>query len=192
MFCPHCGTQNNDSAMFCTGCGTSLQITRSAQPVQSVHPIVPPAFQTQQTNISAEAQQYAYANAQYQNLSEKDFYKAFASKSTNSWVITVIVICFLTAAISISQLVLANWFALIDMVLYLIFGILLIVNKKWYFALPVTIYSCIGTIITIAIAGTPTGFFALAAGIIATVKLKKINDAYKQYKDFGVIPQCAI
>lgn len=106
--------------------------------------------------------------------------------------IAIVVVCFFTATTSIPSLVFGNLLNILDIVFYLIFGILLLLRKKWYFSLPVTIYSGIGTIITLAMAGAAAGVLALIAGIISTIKLKKINAAYKQYKERGVLPQNVI
>ena len=125
-------------------------------------------------------------------LDEKAFYKKFASKNTNGWVIALVVVCFLTAAASIPSLVFGNVLSILDIAFYLVFGIFLLLQKKWYFSLPVTIYSGIGTIITLAMAGAATGVLALIAGIISTITLKQINAAYTQYKERGVLPQYVI
>ena len=40
MFCPNCGTQNNDGVKFCANCGTALTPdTPAAAPVQQYNPV---------------------------------------------------------------------------------------------------------------------------------------------------------
>lgn len=44
MFCPNCGTKNDDSARFCGSCGRSFQPTaQPAAPVQQAQPVQPAA-----------------------------------------------------------------------------------------------------------------------------------------------------
>lgn len=167
-----------------------------SQPTEYQSRIVPAPGQTNQTNSKAQIPPLNQGqipnlneNLLFQKMTEKDFYKKFASKNTNSWAVAIIVACFITAATSIPSLFLGNYLSLIDLVFYLVFGILLVLKKKWYLVLPVTICSGIGTIIAIASAGAATGIFALVAGIISTIKLKKINAAYKQYQKNDVLPQ---
>ena len=42
MFCPNCGTQNNDGVKFCANCGAALTPdTPAAAPVQQYNPVNP-------------------------------------------------------------------------------------------------------------------------------------------------------
>lgn len=159
---------------------------QNAQPQPSYPNYNSAAAQNAQPFAQNFQQNYTVPN--FSVLDEKSFYKQFASKSTKGWTTTLIVGCFLTVVSSILPLMSGNIFSILDIAFYLAFGILLIVQKKWYFALPVTIYSGIWTIVTVLMAGAATGILALIAGIASTIKLKKLNEAYKQYKTSGLFP----
>ncbi len=214
MYCSICGATIDNSAKFCTVCGTPIADSKTpnteftetevlSENYEETGRLDGNGFTPIHKNVvgdvsGVEKQSFAH-NFQTSNteptfpvLDEKAFYKQFASKNTNGWVIAIVVLCFFTAAISIPTLLFGNVFSILDIAFYLLFGILLLVQKKWYFSLPITIYSGIGTIITLAMAGAATGILALIAGIISTVKLKKINAAYKQYKEHGTLPQNVI
>lgn len=183
MYCSNCGAYTDDTSAFCTVCGARLM------PVQ-VKSDVPSNERQQTPYVQQTYQNCGNANMPFQKMTEKDFYKNFASKNTNGWVIFVIFSCFLTMAATAGSMIMnENFLSVIDILFYFVFGILLIVKKKWYFTLPVTIYSSIATIITLVLSGSVTGIFAIAAGAVSTVKLKKINDAYKQYTERGIFPQ---
>ena len=210
MNCSICGALADNNAKFCPVCGASLL---SAQQQNSELPKAetlydnyeetgrldannPPAAHENVLGGVRTAEQQPFVQNFQQNytvpnfsvLDEKSFYKQFASKNTKGWTTTLIVGCFLTVVSSILPLMSGNIFSILDIVFYLAFGILLIVQKKWYFALPVTIYSGIWTIVTVLMAGAATGILALIAGIASTIKLKKLNEAYKQYKTSGLFP----
>ena len=91
--------------------------------------------------------QQAAQNQVWGNMSEKDFYQRFASKGTKGWAVTMIVLCFLSAAVgaiqigvNIHELRLAMMFShtatllvmisVIEIVYYVIMGILLLAKKK--------------------------------------------------------------
>lgn len=214
MYCSTCGASVDNSADFCTTCGApmvSSKVPDAEIPETEflsdnyeetgrllengftpIHENAVGGVPISEQQPFVQNPQQSYASPSFPVLDEKVFYKQFASKNTNGWVIAIVVVCFFTAAISIPSLVFGNLLSILDIVFYLIFGILLLLRKKWYFSLPVTIYSGIGTIITLAMAGAATGVLALIAGIISTIKLKKINAAYKQYKERGVLPQNVI
>lgn len=214
MYCPTCGATVDNGAKFCTTCGAAIVSPQSenaefpetevlSDNYEETGKLEDNSFISTHENIFggvpisdqqpfAQNHQQSYTSPSPQVLDEKAFYKQFASKNTNGWVIAIIVVCFLTAATSIPSLVLGNLLSILDIAFYVVFGILLLLQKKWYLSLPVTIYSGIGTIITIATAGAATGIFALIAGIVSTMKLKKLNAAYKQYKERGVLPQNVI
>ena len=35
MFCPNCGTKNDDDALFCANCGTKLEVAAAPAPAVS-------------------------------------------------------------------------------------------------------------------------------------------------------------
>lgn len=212
MYCPNCGASVDQNTLYCMSCGfpivsgsqdTSSEFAETesfSEAYEETGKLDENGFTPIDANVVggvpfsdkqafAQMPQNSYTGPYFSALDEKSFYKQFASKKTNGWVVAIIAACFLTAAVSIPSLAFGNLLSILDVVFYLVFGILLLVKKKWYFSLPVTIYSGIGTMLMLVMSGTATGIFALIAGIISTIKLRKINAAYKQYKGCGVLPQ---
>ena len=81
-----------------------------------------------------------------------------------------------------------NIFALVDVVFYLVMGILLLKKKKWGIALATTIYGGVGVLLTLFTSGGVTGIVALICGIMATKELKKFAALYAAYQQTGVLP----
>ena len=152
--------------------------------------------------------QQAAQNQVWGNMPEKDFYQRFASKGTKGWAVTMIVLCFLSAAVgaiqigvNIHELRLAMMFShtatllvmisVIEIVYYVIMGILLLAKKKWFLTLIIAIVEVITRVALIIISETFTyqGVFFLIIAIICTTLLKKVNDAYKIYKNTGNVPE---
>lgn len=213
MYCLTCGATIEDGTSYCPVCGAQITATQKRNvsvpetealfeetgrldednftPIHDNVIGYVPIDNKQQEPLTQEfsqpVQQHCSNNSQF--LDEKAFYNQVAAKGTKGWVNVIMIACFVTAASSAGWLISGNTFSIVDLVFYIILGILLVLNKKWYFALIVTLYSAIGIIITVAMGGNYVGIFALVAGIISTIKLKKINDAYKQYQASGVLPQ---
>lgn len=77
----------------------------------------------------------------------------------------------------------------LDIAIFVPMGILLLTTKHWVFALIPTIYAAIGTIISLASSGTPSGIVALVVGVSATGALFNANKAFRQYRLDGTLPQ---
>ena len=139
---------------------------------------------------------------------EKEFYERFASKGTKGWAVTMIVLCFLSAAVGAIQiglnaheLRLAMMFSnaatllvmisVIEIVYYILMGILLLAKKKWFLTLIIAIVEVITRVAVIMISETFTyqGVFFLVVAIVCTIMLKKVNDAYKIYRNTGNVPE---
>lgn len=64
MFCPNCGTKNDDAALFCESCGTKLEDTPVTPVEPQETPVAPqsvpvtpqPQVNTQQAQFSAQPQ----------------------------------------------------------------------------------------------------------------------------------------
>lgn len=137
-----------------------------------------------QTNVNIQN------NIQGEKMSYDEFYEKFASKKAKNNAKTVGIICIITAVISLGILgATTNPLAVIDIVFYGVFAGLVLKKKKWVFTLPVCIYGGVFTIIGLAISGTPSGIFAFIISIIATISLKKVDDAYKKYLATNQLPQ---
>lgn len=147
-------------------------------------------------------------NQPWGKMLEKDFYQRFAAKSTKSWVIVMVVCCFLSAVVGIAQIVvnarelrLAMMFSnaatllitisVIEIVYYVAMGILLLAKKKWFFTLIIAVVEVITRVLILMITEifTYQGVFFLIIAIICTTSLKKVNDAYKIYKNTGNVPE---
>lgn len=213
MYCSTCGATIKENVSYCPVCGAQITATQKQNAsVPETEVLVEETGRLDEDNftpirdnvigyvpidnkqkvpfsqgLSQPVQQNFSNNSQV--IDEKTFYNQFAAKGTKGWVNALIVICFITGISSIGLLAMGNMLSIADMLVYLIFGILLTVQKRWYFPLVVTIYGGAFSLITIASSGSPVGIFAVVAGIISITKLKKLNEAYKQYQVSGVLPQ---
>ena len=152
--------------------------------------------------------QQAAQNQPWGIMPEKEFYQRFASKGTKGWAVAMIVLCFLSAAVGIIQislnaheLRLAMMFSraatllvmisVVEIVYYIIMGVLLLAKKKWFFTLIIAIVEVITRVAIIMISETFTyqGVFFLVVAIVCTIVLKKVNDAYRVYKNTGNVPE---
>ena len=173
MFCIKCGNVLDDDAKFCANCGT---LVGSAADGESAVPIVEPEPQ-------------AEPNMGFENLSLKEFYDRYASKNTRSWVTAMVVIAFLTAALSLILVVCGAYSYLIGVIFFMVMGALLLTKRHWGIALAITIYGGIGSLLSLAMDGTVGGVFALIAGVMSTIALKKLHKAYKEYQTNKTIPR---
>ncbi len=213
-FCRNCGKKLPESAP--NGQMNSNQTVNSANPnmhmggygqpnsnqtVNSTHPIY------------SNGQMNGYGQPSTQNqiwgkMREKEFYQRFASKSTKSLIIIVAVLSFLSAAVSgiellskAEQIRFAMMFsnevtfyvviAVIETIYFFIMGILILILQKWFLPLIVIIEGIMSTIfvtvITENFSGRGIAFIAFA--IACMIQLKKVNAAYKVYKNTGNIPE---
>jgi hypothetical protein len=196
MFCSNCGTPYDDEGTtvlqddFDDGT-TVLNPNDNFGDVNYYNP--PETYPQEPPKYYQPAQQPGQQNPFVcQNPVEKmtleQFFEKFASKKTKNWYKTIAIICIITAVLSLGLLGIGNYFSVIDVIFYLVFGILLFKKKNWILPLVVTCYGGLFTIIGIATTGTPSGIFACVLGIMATIGAKKVNDAYKTYTSTGQIP----
>jgi len=175
MHCTYCGKPLEPNARFCTGCGAAV-------PQQTTDKVYEqPTYQ----QPYAPAQPYVPVPA---NMSWKDFYNRFVTKK--GFVTWMAVICFFSSALSLVLFaLLEDPILFLDIAIFVPMGILLLTTKHWVFALIPTIYAAIGTIISLASSGTPSGIVALVVGVSATGALFNANKAFRQYKLDGTLPQ---
>lgn len=119
----------------------------------------------------------------------KDFYNAFVSKKSKSFITWMVVICFVTAALSaVLTFAFGGLMGLLDIGVYVVFGVLLLLTKHWLCALVPTLYSGFWTVLNLAGGGTPSGFVALVVGISCISVLLKADKAYKNYRNNHTLP----
>lgn len=169
MYCAKCGKQLVTDAKFCPHCGakTLQSMGLYSQQNSDEEDLVPP----------------------FPLNSRQEFYKFYASRKTTGWTTTFIVLCFLSAGISLLFVCFGSYISLLDVALYLSMGILLRATRHWVCALIPTIYSGIASLISLFIGGSLTGIFAIIAGIICTGSLFKINRAFQEYQYYGTGPK---
>ena len=205
MYCQNCGAENKDNSKFCMVCGTTLNLDNKVeddmdettallqeettllqadsvadnnQQIQHVNPVIQSAYN--QTTQST--------NNYNQIISKEEFFTKLLSKNSKSWIKALWIICFITVVLCAVTIITGNIFAVVDVVFYLVFGILLKKKQDWKIALAITCYSALGTLITMITAGMASGLFPLICGVMATKTLKKADKTYEQYKTTGVYP----
>ena len=206
MNCTSCGNPLQPGARFCPSCGTPVaqQPTYNASWQQPQQPTYNQPYQQPQQPIYNQPYQQPQAFDQpWQNqpytpapaeraplgLTWKEFYNRYVSKKSRNMVTWMIVICFVTAAISIGVGVAAeSALFILDLMVYVTMGVLLLSTKHWIFALLPTIYSGIWTVVSFANEGTPSGIAALVIGIGSVGLLRKAGKAYTRYKETGEVP----
>ena len=205
--CNNCGAMVPDGAMFCSNCGQSLNNEEYTTVLNedafdegttvlnsddnfSGNKYYPP-LQTSSFQTSAQ-QNPNVLNQPVAQMTLEQFFDKFASKKTKNWHRTIAFICIFTALLSLVLLVMGNYLSVIDVIFYIVFGILLLKKKSWVFPLIVTCYGGLFTIIGLLNNSTPSGIFACVVAILATIGAKKVNDAYKVYITTGQIPNTEI
>lgn len=215
MYCTKCGAENQQDARFCVACGEVLS-TESSN-IENGTIVLNRGNETNNFNgqndvqvnanqspyIQNSYQQNNYANPTYQDaynpytqpqnmynpiLSKEEFFEKFISKNTNSWIKAVWIICFITAGLSVALLAMGNIISLVDIVFYIVMGILFKKKKDWRLSLTITCYSGFWSLVGLATSGTPSGIVALIGGIMSTKGLKKAEKAYEEYKTTGILP----
>ena len=174
MYCKKCGNELESTAKFCSRCGTRIEEEQTVLLTED--------------KTAATVSYVPNMNTSFNNMSLKEFYMRFASKQSKGWVTAMVVVCFLSAAVSCVPLFLGNILSLLDIAVYAAMGALLLVTRKSVFALVPTIYSGLASVLTLAGGGAMTGVFALIAGTMSTLALKKIEKAYQSSQNDGVLP----
>ena len=162
-------------------------------PVEPVYaPPVQPQYQAPVEPVYTPPVQ-ATPNYGPKNLSWKDFYGQYVSKKVKSTVTWMVVICFFTAVLSIAitgimEGALDPIYAVMDVAVYALSGVLLLSTKHWATVLLPTIYGAVWMVISMANDGTPSGFVAVIVGVTCISVLKKADKAYQTYKTTGIVP----
>lgn len=185
MNCVKCGNILEQNANFCTFCGAKVEEEQTALLVDDEATGLLTENDTAPT-YSAGAQQNTAPT--FEVLTRKEFYNRFASKKTKSWVTAMVVVCFLSAGVSLVPLAFGNFLSLLDIVFYAAMGALLLSTKNWAFALVPTVYSGVFSLISAASSGSVSGVFAIVAGIMSTIALNKINKAFQAYQNNRILP----
>ena len=182
MYCAKCGNSLESDAKFCSRCGTKVGETQPVTPASDRSPVL-------LTELEPFADTHQDMAPLYEITTRQEFYKYYASRKTTGWTTTFIVLCFLSAGLCLLLVCFGNYFALLDVAFYLIMGILLRATRHWVCALILSVYGSIGSLLSMASAGSMSGIFFIVASIICTVALIKINRAFHDYQNYGKIPQ---
>ena len=206
MYCQNCGAKNQANSKLCITCGIALNLGNAVENDRDETTALLQEETTllqednamdnnQQTCYSADApvqptyNQFVQSENNYnQIISKEEFFTKLLSKNSKSWIKALWIICFITVVLCAVTIITGNIFTVVDVVFYLVFGILLKKKQDWKIALVITCYSALGTLITMITAGMASGLFPLICGVMATKTLKKADKTYEQYKTTGVYP----
>ena len=167
MLCKTCGAQIDDGCNICNYCG---------------------AEQTQPPQPYADYQQ-PYTQPVNFDMTREEFFKQYMSKKSYSSINTFSIICFISAALAaVSAVAFMNIFAILDIVLFLVCGILLRSKKQLVYAVIPAAYGAFGTILSLTMGGAPTGIVALILGVQCVMNLSKAEKAYKNFCENHVVP----
>ena len=156
--CPRCGAPAGSAQGFCGNCGMPLGSAWS------------------ETRQIPEIR------------SEKDFFKAYASKNTKTLYTLQIVLCFLSAALALANTFLVSPLCLIDLAFCGITGIAMRINKNRIFPILIFAYSSIATLMSLVNHGILTGVFALIIAGLLIRSMNKLHRAYQDYLETGARP----
>ena len=149
----------------------------------------PPQPNYQQQGFPNYQQPYGQPMQMGYNMSREEFFKQFISKKSYGYVTSMAIICFITAALSgVIMAMTGEMLGLLDIAVYVTFGILLLATKHWVCAFVPSLYSAVWTFINLANGGTPTGIVALVVGASCVMVLEKAEKAYKKYRENHIIP----
>lgn len=200
MYCTVCGAENQQDARFCVSCGNPLFVESgnninngtvvlnqgNETPVQSQAYIT---NNVQPSTYQAEYNAYVQSQNMYsESLTKEEFFNRFLSSNTKSWIKAVWIICFITAGLNVVLLCMGNIISLVDIVFYIVMGILFKKKNDWRLSLIITCYSGLWSLVGLATTGTPSGIVALVGGVMSTKGLKKADKAYEEYKTTGILP----
>lgn len=150
--------------------------------VQPAAPFIPSSVPDQFANNPLKS----YGSQE--NLSYEEFYEQFASKNTKSNIKATGIIAIITVVLSFAALGMGNLLSILDIVVYAVLAFFILKKKHWYFTLALACYSSLFTIVGLVLSGMPSGIVASIIAIVATVKGKKLADAYKNYQETNQIP----
>lgn len=174
MKCKNCGNYVEENAKFCPDCGAVIESATA----EAAAPVVPEAHTEPQAPVTPSP-----------SLTREEFFKAYADKKLKSNYTATMVICFITAGVSVPLIALGYLSAIFDLIFFLIIGIIMTKKKAMVFPLLVSIVGGIGTVISLASGGTPSGIVALVIAISTVVGMKKFNKQYTDYKAGNFNPE---
>lgn len=147
---------------------------------------------SENTNYAAEKMT---TNSETQDkMSYLDFYNKYTSNTTRNWVNAAYVVAFISAGLFAVLMILVggSLVTIFDIAFYAVFGVLLLKSKEYKYSLILMVYAIIATALVLFSGGGLKGLPALICLIMSTSKLSKVNDAYKNYMNNGVIPEQSI
>lgn len=156
--CPRCGTPIANGQGFCGNCGAPLEAA-----FQSVQPA--PVIQ-----------------------SEKDFYNAYASKNTKNFYTIQIVLCFISAFVSLIFALFVTPLSWVDTAFYGILAVWMLIRKDRLGPIIVLAYTIFAIVLSLMNHNVPGGILPLIIAVILTKSLNKLHKAYLEYLDTGVRP----
>lgn len=215
MKCNYCGTENADGSKFCTGCGAALNNMASATTTEGTTMNTGYANPAQATPAyNANTQQYAqnnqyyagnmqyaqnpqygqynqygqYGQQGYTQMTKNDFLELPAMEKQKKNVKACYIICYICAVLSLVISIAAGQINIVDPIILAGLGLWIQFGKSFVAGVLLLAYSIINVIYLIVATGQFGGYLIVIAGIYAVITTYKINKAYKEYKNTGIIP----
>lgn len=170
-FCPYCGSNKFENV--------DKNITMKLKPEDS------PWYKSENSSVKEVPKNSKILNVQ-------EFYEQYVSKGSKSWIVWFLVINFASAALSLPSLLTGIVVSVVDIVVYLLIGIVVLRKKSWIAALIGAIYSGLGSLLSMIVSQQVVGIPYMIVAIMAMRKLRKLQTGYREYTISGKVPDMEI
>ncbi len=143
-----------------------------------------PAY-AQPDNIAEPAAAHAGSLPSLQTFD--DFYELVASKKTKSFYRWLGVLCVLNVVLNLAYAFVVPY-SLVDAAVFIILSVLVFTEKSPVVPIVLSVMGCISFVISLVLSSASTGIIFTIYAIFSAVRLKRIKNAYVQYKQTGAFP----
>lgn len=116
-----------------------------------------------------------------------EFYALVASKKTKSFYRWLGILCVLNVVLNLA-FAFVTPYSLVDAAVFVVLSVLVFTKKSPVVPIVISVLGGISFVISLVLSSTSTGIIFTVYAIFSAVKLKKLKDAYVQYKQTGAFP----